>query len=357
MHKFLITALAWLCSFAHPKMELATVGDDYAVFFKRKGSLAEPVQIDHLEPGHQYKFYGKQFSTLERPAGKLLARFVTVNDVHIGESICGFDSRHPKRGPILRNEAGQMDYAEMMSRNAVDEISKIDPEAVLVKGDITDAGLPKDFQLFKEIWGGRFGNKLHWVCGNHDVHSKGPDDAPLMVRVDLAGVTLALLDTTIEGKATGQIRQEQLAWLDRLASTSDRPVMVFGHHHIWNPNTTRDPHFFGINPDDSEKLIGLFQQHKCLIGYFSGHSHSNHVQNLASLPGVPFAECGALKEFPGAWNEYIVYENGIQQVMHRLTKKKSLQWAEKTSKMEQGNYEKRHYGKLSDRCFNITPRM
>ena len=356
MRELFIVFLAWLTGgFVHPKMELATVGDDYAVFYRRSKGTVEPIRLDNLKPAHSYDFYGSHFTTLARPSGKLLCTFASVNDVHIGETICGFDSHHPKRGPILRNEEGKIPYAEMMSRNAVDEISKINPDAVLVKGDITDAGKPEEFKKFLEIWG-KFGRKLHWVCGNHDVHSKRPDDAQRMVKVELKGITLALLDTAIEGKPNGQVSQDQLDWLRAIAEASDRPVMVFGHHHIWNPKYKREEKFFGIQPDDSEKLLALFREHKCMVGYFSGHTHSNHVEFMDDMPGVPFAQTGAVKEFPGAWIEYKVYENGIQQIMHRLNSDECLRWEEMTSCMELGRYEKRHFGKLSDRCFTIATR-
>ncbi len=358
LRDFVFQSLAWLTAFfLHPKVEIATVADDYAVVYRRqKAGLLEPLKIDGLRPGTGYHKYGKRFSTLPRPEGKLLAVFVTVNDIHIGERICGFDSRHPKRGPILKNEPGKVPYAEMMSLNAVAEIKKLNPDAVLVKGDLTDAGKKDEIDKFLEIWGS-FGKKLHWVCGNHDVHFQRPSAASLMDKVELPGVTLALLDTSIPQKPNGQVSEEQLTWLEEIAKTADRPVMVFGHHHIWNPEKKRDPNYFGINPDDSEKLIALFAKYPCFSGYFSGHTHSNKLENIKALPGVVFAQCGALKEFPGAWNEYRVYESGIQQIMHRLEASEPLKWQEQTSKMELGFYEKRHYGKLADRCFLIKNRV
>jgi Icc protein len=354
MHHALIAVLAWVTGCCgHPKMELETVGEDYAVFFKRQGNgVVEPIRVENLQAAHDYYIHGKHFSTLVRPSGKLLATFVTANDVHIGELICGFDSHHPDRGPILRNEPGKTPYAEMMSRNAVVEIAKLNPDAVLIKGDLTDAGLPADLKMFQEIWG-TFGDKFHYVFGNHDVHSGRPFEAPRMVRVDLPGVILAALDTSIDRKATGQISAQQLEWLEQIAKTADRPVMVFGHHHIWNPRHKRDPNYFGINPTDSEKLIALFRQYKCFLGYFCGHTHSNKLEYIA---GVPFVQNAATKEFPGAFVEYRVYEGGVEQIMHRVTAPESLRWEELTSKLELGAYEHRHNGKLSDRCFTVVPR-
>ena len=39
---------------------------------------------------------------------------------------------------------------------------------------------------------------------------------------------------------------------------ADRPVLVFGHHHPWAPGSDERPDdYFGIHPDDSERLVGL----------------------------------------------------------------------------------------------------
>jgi 3',5'-cyclic-AMP phosphodiesterase len=356
VHSLVIGILAWVTGSGHPNMSLESVGDDYAVFFKRQaGGVVEAIRVDGLQPNHHYYIHGKHFSTLARPTGKLLSTFVTVNDVHMGESVCGFDSRHPNRGPILHNEPGKIPYAEMMSRNAVSEIALLNPDAVLIKGDLTDAGKPADFKMFMDIWNS-FGDKFHFVLGNHDVHSGRPFAAPRMVRIDLTGVILAALDTSIEGKATGQVSAENLEWLEELAKNADRPVMVFGHHHLWNSDHKRDPNYFGINPDDSEKVIALFHKYKCLLGYFSGHTHANKLEYIAGLKGVPFAQTAAIKEFPGAFFEYRVYEGGVEQIMHRITSPESLRWEELTSRMESGTYEHRHNGRLFDRCFTIIPR-
>jgi 3',5'-cyclic-AMP phosphodiesterase len=351
----LIRTLAWLSVWlVHPGMELATVADSYAVFFRRhKNGIVEQIQVNDLEPAKRYFLHGRHFTTLARPAGRLLSTFVTVNDVHIGESKCGFDSKHPEFGPVFGNEPGKMPYAEMMSRNVVSEISRLNPDAVLVKGDLTDSGRAEEFKTFLEIWG-KFSSKLYWVCGNHDVHLKRPAGALPTVRIDLPGAVLAMIDTSIEGQPGGRVTSAQITWLEDLCRHADRPVIVFGHHHIWNPDRKNSPDYFGINPEDSKKLIDLFRRYRCLVGYFAGHTHSNHVESVAGLPDVPFVECGALKEFPGAYNEYRIYENGLEQIMHRTTSQESLRWEEMTSRTELGHYERRHFGKLSDRCFSLT---
>ena len=74
--------------------------------------------------------------------------------------------------------------------------------------------------------------------GNHDAyrHQTYAPEGPQ--RIDVDGLTLALLDTTIPGHTTGQVPDEQLEWLEDLAAEADRPVLVLGHHHVWNPGAS-----------------------------------------------------------------------------------------------------------------------
>ena len=44
-------------------------------------------------------------------------------------------------------------------------------------------------------------------------------------------------------------------------ATSTKPVLVFGHHHPWDPSSTeRSDHYFGINPDDSDALCAVISR-------------------------------------------------------------------------------------------------
>ena len=38
-----------------------------------------------------------------------------------------------------------------------------------------------------------------------------------------------------------------------------------------------------------------------------------------AVSGVPSIEVGCVKDFPGTWAEYRVYEGGVMQVVHRIS--------------------------------------
>lgn len=333
-------------------MELTTVADDVAVVFDDFD-----VRIyDGLEPDQDYEYDGVAFRTLPRPPGERLCTFATVNDVHFGETDCGiiegFDI-----GPIFRAEPGEEPYPVTMNRGAIAEIAARDMAVVVVKGDLTSLGTFAEYQQFLDHYSTAFGDRLVHVRGNHDAYygNTFADDAPKLV--ELPGVALAVIDTSIPAQASGQVTPETLTWLGDVAARSDVPVLVFGHHHVWNPQASVRPDtYFGIDPGDSERLVELVAAHPAITGYFAGHTHRNRVRRFGPTGDVPWVEVACVKDFPGAWAEYRVFEGGVLQVFHRIAAHDALVWTQKTREMYAGGYFEYAFGSLADRCFPIWPR-
>ena len=114
--------------------------------------------------------------------------------------------------------------------------------------------------------------------------------------------------------------------------------------------------YFGINPDDSEHLVELIARRPAIVGYFAGHTHRNRVRRFAETGCVPYVEVACVKDFPGSWAEYRVFEGGILQVHRRLSSPAALAWSEKCRGMFWGMYPSYTLGRLEDRCFPIMPR-
>jgi predicted phosphodiesterase len=376
--------------------DLTTVADDEVVFnlhspdpmtmVGERGDWSGPGYevITGLKPASPIVRHGIETRTLSRPPGELLCRFATVNDVHFGETECGkvtditdavgyltaagtdiTDAKDKLQellqalGPALIKSApeGAPPYPEMMSHAAVTEIVGYDPAAVVVKGDLTASGLVSEYDAFMQCYVGTFANRLVHVRGNHDAFTGRRFACEAHQSLDLPGVTLAVLDTVIEGRDSGQVRVEQLEWLDELASRADRPVLVFGHHHPWKPGSTNRPaDYFGINPTDSEHLVELIARRPAIAGYFAGHTHRNRVRRFVETGEVPYVEVASVKDFPGSWAEYRVFEGGILQVHRRLTSPAALAWSESCRGLFWGMYPSYALGRLEDRCFAIMPR-
>ena len=339
-----------------PEPEVTTVGDDFAVVFRGP----EWKRYDDLEPATTYSYDGVTFTTLERRPGPRLATVATVNDVHFGETICGFDSNNPTGGPTFSVAPGERPYPDVMNEAAVEEIAALDPapDVVLVKGDLTDDGRTEDYEAFLRCYGGAFGDRLHHIRGNHDAY-KGQTDAPAgPFAVEVPGATLAMLDTTVPFAPNGGVDDRQLAWLDELAGGDGPPILLFGHHQPWQPGSrTRPPTYSGINPDDSERLVAVVARRRRIRGYFCGHSHRNRVRRFAETGPLPWTEVACVKDFPGAWAEYRIHEGGdVVQLVHRIRRPDALAWTERTRGMFDGLYPIFSFGTIDDRCFVVPQR-
>jgi 3',5'-cyclic AMP phosphodiesterase CpdA len=354
-----------------PPIDLGSLGDDPAVpeIGPEVSSVSEDEVVIHIGPEtHRYaglladtpyNLDGVEVRTLPHPGGEKLATVATANDVHFGETECGI-MEGLELGPVLRSEPGEPPYPVVMNSGAIAEIAALDDgrgaDAVVVKGDLTAEGTDEQYAQFLEHYCA-FGTRLHYIRGNHDAY-RGQDyaaDAPQ--EVSLPGVVLAILDTVIPTQTTGQVSSDQLDWLDELGARADRPVLVFGHHQPWDPSSeTRSAGYFGISPDDSERLIAVFGRRPSLVGYFAGHTHRNRVRRFTGTDAVPWVEVAAVKDFPGAWAEYRVFEGGILQVHRRVSTPEALAWTERTRAMFGGLYPAYSFGTVEDRCFAIWPR-
>jgi predicted phosphodiesterase len=295
--------------------------------------------------------------TLVRPAGARLATLATANDVHFGETTCGSLHNVPDEalGPVLRSLPGEPPYPQTMNRAAVAEIAALDPDVVVVKGDLTSVGSEDEYAQFLEVYG-KLGPRMHHVRGNHDA-MLDPDlvreRAPYALEV--GGATLAVLDTVRPGTEFGQLSASQIGWLDDVAAAASGPVLVFGHHHLWNlESDERDPLYFGVNPDDTEAFAAVVARREQIVGYWAGHTHRHRVRRFAAARDVPFVEVGATKDFPGVWAEYQVHEGGLTQVIHRISSPPALEWTERTRPMFAGLYRDYALGSLPERCFTLT---
>ena len=133
-----------------------------------------------------------------------------------------------------------------MNRGAIEEMTAAELDAVIVKGDLTNAALDEEFAAFEAIYAAPFAERLHVVRGNHDAIA-GRTEYVGDRWIELPGVAIALLDTVIPDRESGTLSDAQIAWLDDRAAASIVPVMVMGHHQQW-VGGERSPTYFGLDP-------------------------------------------------------------------------------------------------------------
>jgi Icc protein len=327
-----------------------TVGPHHVAHFRDlEPGTTYDLAIDGLEPT---TWLPPTVTTLSPPPGEYLSTFATVNDVHFGEVECGKVGGPEEIGPIFSVPEGATPYPIVMNEAAVREIEALDPIVVVAKGDLTAEGLDEEYAAFLATYRGAFRERLVHVRGNHDgMHPGIAETAPIAVQI--TGVTLAVIDTVIPGHGEGCVLPEQLAWLDAAAAVDPTlPMLVFGHHPPWDPaSRERNDSYFGINPTDSEALADCLARNRNVAGYFAGHTHRNRVRRFPRARNIPIVEVACVKDYPGSWAEYRVYEGGYVQIVRRITAPAALDWTEQTREMFVGLYHDYAIGPLSARGF------
>ena len=335
-------------------LELTTVADDLVVCHDG----LRVARFENLEPATEYDILGERVTTMARPSGELLCTIATVNDVHFGEVEAG-RLGSSDLGPIQRVPAGATPYPEVMNQAAVVEIAAAEPAAVIVKGDITADGEDDEFAAFEACYRPPFGDRLHAVRGNHDAY-RGQDRYGGDRWIDLPGAAIALIDTTTPFHTGGRFLPEQAEWLDAHAAASTVPVIVMGHHPqvLGRPGEEMsDNPDFNLSLEATAALNEVFERRLSIVAYTAGHTHGHRVQRAAG--GVPSIEIGCVKDFPGTWAEYQVYDGGILQIVHRISSPEALGWSEQCRGLYADfgvDYTAFGLGRLDHRCFLIPLR-
>ena len=330
-------------------VDVTTVADD--LIEVHDGAVVH--RLDGLRPATTYDVDGISVTTLARPGGELLCRFGTVNDVHFGEVEAGRIDDDP-HGPIVRVADGEAPYPETMNHAAVDEMAHADLAAVVVKGDLSTDGTADEWAAFEACYRHEFGERLHAVRGNHDGY-RMQDDYSGDEWIELPGIAVALLDTVIPGQTTGRLTAEQVDWLDDRAAGSDRPVFVMGHHQQWVGRRPQ-PGLLRPQPRRQRRARRRGRPPTSIVAYAAGHTHRHRVR-LMPTAHIATIEVGCVKDFPGTWAEYRVYEGGIMQVVHRISSPAALAWSERCRHLYADfgvDYAAYTLGELPERCFNLS---
>lgn len=144
-------------------------------------------------------------------------------------------------------------------------------DCVVVSGDIAESGLKAEYQRFAALMAD-LPLPVAVVPGNHDHRETMrsvladlpgmPRQGPINWRIPLADFDLLGLDTLVQGKPSGQLTEETLAFAEAaLAASAGKPLLVAMHH---------PPFEAGIHHMDRQRLLNGDALLEMLAGY-SGH--------------------------------------------------------------------------------------
>jgi 3',5'-cyclic AMP phosphodiesterase CpdA len=171
------------------------------------------------------------------------------------------------------------------------------PDFVVISGDLADTPSREEYEHL-----GRLLQRLELpfagIPGNHDsremMRAALPGAAfalpsgPLNQRIELGGLDLLLLDSSVPGEPHGELDAVTLEWLDQtLALSRERPGLLFLHHPpflagIW--------HMDRQNLQNASELAEIVRRHPRVQLIATGHVHR---ATLTSFAGVLTTICPA----------------------------------------------------------------
>lgn len=213
--------------------------------------------------------------------------------------------------------------------------SGLRPDAIVFTGDLADTGRPDAYARLRAIVepaAAALGAEVIWVMGNHDERGafrtvllgEGPGTAvsagPITRVVEVNGLRIIALDTSVPGHGHGELGDEQLEWLREQLSTPAPAGTLLVMHHPPVPS-----------PIGLLALVELREQHRLapviagsdVRAILAGHLHYSTHSTFAGVPvSVASATCYTQDlevEYPSArgqdgaqsYNLVHVYEHSI----------------------------------------------
>jgi Icc protein len=168
------------------------------------------------------------------------------------------------------------------------------PDVVLITGDLTESGMPAEYANLGALIRQYLTMPVYVIPGNHDRRDNFRDELgflpgvtadPVYVQyaVDDYPVRLVMLDTLVPGSGHGELRDDQLAWLDRtLAEAPARPTMIGMHHP---PFVCGIAHMDRINLRNTEAFKAVVARHPQVQRIVCGHHHRPIFAQFAQAIG------------------------------------------------------------------------
>lgn len=321
------------------------------------------------------------FTTLRRPPGRHLFAFALLADTHLGEECSGTAVTAPVTGsvpPCFSTEPPDPEYAAAMTESAVGQVNRRGIGLTIMPADNTSHAEHEQaehaLRKFRKLAG-----KWHVARGSHDRAGQNEEDPKhcgkdndcfrevffpkreagrIYFSFDYAGHHFIGLDSVGSDGQGDLTDDEQNAFLERdldRALRKDLKTFIFFHHPVaeYANTTSVPPVVFGVRPDRGrDEFIDLIAEYPNVVGVLNAHTHRNYVAYSPKTGvDVPFIESGPVKEYPGGYSMFRVYEGGYTRNFHRLGCGFCRAWIATTRNEYFGLYPLYTIGTLSARNF------
>ena len=180
---------------------------------------------------------------------------------------------------------GFAEFREDILLNTINYINKLNPDAVIISGDLTDHGFYNEFLKAKEYVDSIIPPKLI-VPGNHDSRNLGDEVFEELIghhhsniELEDSKIKMIGLDSTEPDLDHGKIGRLQKKYMEKQIQDAKEKgyfiIITFHHHIISIPNTGRERN---VLSDAGDILYTLIENNVNLV--LSGHKHVPHVWKM-----------------------------------------------------------------------------
>ena len=180
---------------------------------------------------------------------------------------------------------GSPHFVPSLLDRAIVEINELEPDVVVVSGDLTSDGLRPEYQLARDYLDRIACERMIVIPGNHDSRNVGYvhfedlfGDRSSVLHVN--GVTVVAVDSSEPDLDHGQIGRGRYSWIEEqfAAEPSEFRIFVLHHHLLPVPGTGRERN---VVYDAGDAIECLLRARVHLV--LSGHKHVPYAWRLENL--------------------------------------------------------------------------
>ena len=164
------------------------------------------------------------------------------------------------------------------------ETSHIDPDLVVLTGDLSDDGLPESYERLCKVFE-NWTVPIVAIPGNHDklanmqISFEG-SKIRLQSEVAVSGWIIALINSQTPNEAYGSVSPEDLAQLESTLSKADGKQCLIALHHTPIPSCSFDV----CQLKHSHEFLGTLSKHTNVKLVIAGHTHCCSEDTSRGIP-------------------------------------------------------------------------
>ena len=176
-------------------------------------------------------------------------------------------------------------FQESIFEKVIQEVNDLQPDAIVITGDLTNEGLIKEYEKCKRLISKLTCKKIITISGNHDYRNSGylafkkffPFETINELGTDIVLVTVG---TARPDRNEGEVGYRQNLWVERtMEKYKDKVKILAMHHHLVGIPDTGSDRVTVI--DAGDVLRTILDTHVDLI--LCGHKHRPWIWKFGDL--------------------------------------------------------------------------